>query len=71
MVGNRWLQTTETGVEILRFASCIVQVERKGSTLHGRSLLLFEFRSSRSTPFRDETEAGEAGTLIALQGFSS
>jgi hypothetical protein len=71
MVDDRWLQTTETGVEILHFASYIVQAERKGPTLHGRSLLLFEFRSSRSTPFRDETEAGEAGTLIALQGFCS
>jgi hypothetical protein len=49
------------GVRILRFARHIVQIERKGSTLHGRSHLLFEFRSSRSTPFRDETEAGTAG----------
>jgi hypothetical protein len=59
------------GSGILHFARRIVQVERKRSTLHGRSLLLFEFRSSRSTPFRDETEAGAAGTLIALQGFTS
>ena len=65
------IAAAETGVEILRFARHIVQVERKGSTLHGRSLLRFEFRSSRSTPFRDETEAGAAGTLIALQGFTS
>jgi hypothetical protein len=71
MVDNRWVADYGNGVEILHFASYIVQAERKGSTLHGRSLLLFEFRSSRSTPFRDETEAGEAGTLIALQGLSS
>lgn len=51
------------GATILRFARSIVQVERKGSTLHGRFYLLFEFRSSRSIPFRDETEAGRTGTL--------
>jgi hypothetical protein len=60
-------ETREMGARLVLFARRTVQIERKGSTLHGRSLLLFEFRSSRSTPFRDETEAGIAGTLIALQ----
>jgi hypothetical protein len=48
-----------------------MQVERKGSTLHGRSLLPFEFRSSRSIPFRDEIEASRTGALITLQALLS
>ena len=65
------MKATEMGARVLHFANRIVQIEGKGSTLHGRSHLLFEFRSSRSTPFRDETEAGSTGTLIALQCFNS
>ena len=65
------MKAREMGARILRFARHTVQIERKGSTLHGRSHLLFEFRSSRSTPFRDETEAGIAGTLIAIQCITS
>ena len=33
--------------------------------------LLFEFRSSRSIPFRDETEAGRTGTLSHFKVFVS
>ena len=48
-----------------------MQVERKGTTLHGRFDLLFEFRSSRSTPFREETEAGRNRHFVALQDITS